>query len=72
MLSAAETMEMRGVEFKARRFVLVKKAVYKAAPVRIHAVIFRCVDKVQPFLDFAENALRFNRSFRGNAKRQAV
>jgi len=44
VLSAAVTMKMRGVEFQARRFFLVKNAVYKTALVRLYAVIFRCVD----------------------------
>jgi len=44
VLSAAVTMKMRGVEFQARRFFLVKKAVDKTASARLYAVILRGFD----------------------------
>jgi hypothetical protein len=68
VLSATVTMKMCGIEFKARRFFLVKNAVYKTAPVRLQSVVLRRADKVKAFLDFVKNAFRFNRSFRDRRK----
>ena len=48
-------MEMRGVEFHARRFVVVEQAVDEAAPVRFQPVILRRVGQGQPLLDFRIN-----------------